>query len=83
MQEADVTPGRIDLGAAARIAGRALLAGAGTYFTTVAGPASVYEGAAQFRTNYERTFGCAPRSSISATRARALVPAVSRSMPCI
>ncbi len=45
---------------AASIAGNALTAGAGTYYTTVSGPASAYPGTAMFLTDYKDKYGVSP-----------------------
>jgi branched-chain amino acid transport system substrate-binding protein len=42
------------------IGGPGLLRGGGLYFTTVAGPASVYPGAARFRTDFKARYGADP-----------------------
>jgi len=44
----------------AKIGGEALMQGTGTYFSTVSGPASVYEGTAKFITDYTAKYGSAP-----------------------
>jgi branched-chain amino acid transport system substrate-binding protein len=46
---------------AAKIGGEALLQGEGTYFSTVAGPASVYEGTAKFIEDFKAKFGHDPQ----------------------
>lgn len=46
---------------AAKIGGKALMDGAGTYFTTVSGPASVYEGTATFIKDFTAKYGHAPQ----------------------
>jgi len=46
---------------AAKIGGEALLQGGGTYFSTVSGPASVYEGTAQFIADFKAKFNHAPQ----------------------
>jgi branched-chain amino acid transport system substrate-binding protein len=46
---------------AAKIGGDALLQGAGTYYSTVSGPASVYPGTAKFITDFKAKFGSEPQ----------------------
>jgi branched-chain amino acid transport system substrate-binding protein len=46
---------------AAKIAGQALLDGAGAYFSTVSGPASVYPDTAKFISDYKAKFGAEPQ----------------------
>ncbi|MCX7026666.1 MAG: branched-chain amino acid ABC transporter substrate-binding protein [Spirochaetes bacterium] len=46
---------------AAKIGGEALLQGAGTYFSTVSGPASVYPGTAKFVKDFKVKFGAEPQ----------------------
>jgi len=46
---------------AAKIAGQALLDGAGTCYSTVSGPASVYSGTAKFVTDFKAKFGSEPQ----------------------
>jgi branched-chain amino acid transport system substrate-binding protein len=46
---------------AAKIAGDALMQGAGTYFSTVSGPASVYPDAAKFVADFKAKFGNNPQ----------------------
>jgi len=46
---------------AAKIGGTALLEGAGTYFSTVAGPASAYPGTAKFQADFKAKFGAEPQ----------------------
>lgn len=46
---------------AARIAGEALLQGAGTYFSTVSGPAGAYPGTARFIADFKARFGNLPQ----------------------
>jgi branched-chain amino acid transport system substrate-binding protein len=46
---------------AAKIAGQALLDGAGTYYSTVSGPASVYPGTAKFVKDFKAKFGSEPQ----------------------
>jgi len=46
---------------AAKIGGEALLQGAGTFFSTVAGPASVYPGTAKFIADFKAKFGAEPQ----------------------
>jgi len=46
---------------AAKIGGEALLQGGGTYFSTVSGPASVYEGTAQFIADFKAKFNHDPQ----------------------
>ncbi len=46
---------------AAKIGGDSLLAGAGTYFSTVSGPASVYSGTAKFIADFKAKFGAEPQ----------------------
>lgn len=48
---------------AAAIAGDALLEGAGTYFSTIAGPAFAYSDTAKFIADYKATYGAAPHPS--------------------
>ncbi|MDP3177851.1 MAG: branched-chain amino acid ABC transporter substrate-binding protein, partial [Spirochaetaceae bacterium] len=50
-----------DASDAAKIAGDALLQGAGTYYSTVAGPASVYPGTAKFVEDFKAKFGAEPQ----------------------
>jgi len=50
-----------DASDAAKIGGDTLLQGAGTYFSTVAGPASVYPGTAKFITDFKAKFGSEPQ----------------------
>ncbi len=45
----------------AKIGGQALLDGAGTYFSTVSGPASAYEGTKQFQADFQTKFGHFPQ----------------------
>ncbi len=45
---------------AAKIAGDALTAGAGTFYSTVSGPASVYPGTAKFITDYKAAYNADP-----------------------
>lgn len=46
---------------AAKIGGAALVEGAGTYFSTVAGPASAYPGTAKFQADFKAKFGAEPQ----------------------
>ena len=46
---------------AAKIGGAALLEGAGTYYTTVAGPASLYPGTAKFVKDFKAKFNAEPQ----------------------
>ena len=46
---------------AAQIGGEALLQGAGTYYSTVAGPAKVYPDTAKFIADFEAKFGATPQ----------------------
>ncbi|HET7838582.1 MAG TPA: branched-chain amino acid ABC transporter substrate-binding protein [Rectinemataceae bacterium] len=46
---------------AAKIGGDALLQGAGTYYSTVSGPASVYPGTAKFIADFKAKFGADPQ----------------------
>ncbi|TFG82760.1 MAG: branched-chain amino acid ABC transporter substrate-binding protein [Spirochaetales bacterium] len=46
---------------AAKIGGAALLEGAGTYFSTVAGPAAAYPGTAKFQNDFKAKFGAEPQ----------------------
>jgi len=46
--------------AAAEMAGEALLEGDGTFYTTVAAPASAYPGSERFRADYAEAFGAQP-----------------------
>ncbi len=46
---------------ATKIGGESLLQGAGTYFSTVSGPASVYEGTAKFIGDFKTKFGHDPQ----------------------
>ncbi len=46
---------------ASTIAGQSLLDGAGTYYSTVSGPASVYPDTAKFITDFKATFGHDPQ----------------------
>lgn len=46
---------------AAKIAGAALTSGAGTYYSTVSGPASVYEGTAKFIEDFKAKFNADPQ----------------------
>ncbi len=46
---------------AAKIAGDALLAGEGTYFSTVAGPAFAYPDTAKFANDFKAKFGASPQ----------------------
>jgi branched-chain amino acid transport system substrate-binding protein len=46
---------------AAKIGGQALLDGAGTYYSTVSGPASVYPGTAKFLKDFKAKFGAEPQ----------------------
>jgi len=46
---------------AIKIGGQALLDGAGTYYSTVSGPASVYEGTAKFIQDFKAKFGHDPQ----------------------
>ncbi len=46
---------------AAKIGGDILLQGAGTYFSTVAGPAAAYPGTAKFQADFKARFGSEPQ----------------------
>ena len=46
-----------DTAESAKIGGEALLQGAGTYFSTVAGPADAYPGTAKFQADFKAKFG--------------------------
>jgi branched-chain amino acid transport system substrate-binding protein len=46
---------------AAKIGGAALLEGAGTYYSTVAGPAAAYPGTAKFQADFKAKFGGEPQ----------------------
>jgi branched-chain amino acid transport system substrate-binding protein len=46
---------------AVKIGGDVLLQGAGTYYSTVSGPASVYPGTAKFVTDFKAKFGAEPQ----------------------
>ena len=46
---------------AAKIGGAVLLEGAGTYYSTVAGPASAYPGTAKFQADFKAKFGGEPQ----------------------
>jgi hypothetical protein len=46
---------------AAKIGGAALLEGAGTYFSTVAGPAAAYPGTAKFQADFKAKYGADPK----------------------
>jgi branched-chain amino acid transport system substrate-binding protein len=50
-----------DASDAAKIGGDSLLQGEGTYFSTVAGPASVYPGTAKFIKDFKAKFGSEPQ----------------------
>ena len=50
-----------DASDAAKIGGDALLKGAGTYYTTVSGPASFYPGTAKFIADFKAKFGAEPQ----------------------
>jgi branched-chain amino acid transport system substrate-binding protein len=50
-----------DSGDAVKIAGQTLLDGGGTYYSTVAGPARLYEGTAKFQTDFKAKFGADPQ----------------------
>ena len=50
-----------DSGEAVKIGGDILLKGAGTYFSTVAGPASQYPGTAKFIKDFKAKFGAEPQ----------------------
>jgi branched-chain amino acid transport system substrate-binding protein len=45
---------------AAKIAGDSLTSGAGTFYSTVSGPASAYEGTAKFQADYKAKYGSDP-----------------------
>jgi branched-chain amino acid transport system substrate-binding protein len=45
----------------AKIAGNALTQGKGTYYSTVSGPASAYEGTAKFQTDFKAKYGADPK----------------------
>lgn len=46
---------------AAKIAGEALTAGAGTYYTTVSGPATLYPGTAKFQADFKAKYNADPQ----------------------
>jgi branched-chain amino acid transport system substrate-binding protein len=46
---------------AAKIGGDSLLQGTGTYYSTVSGPASAYEGTAKFQTDFNAKYGHTPQ----------------------
>jgi branched-chain amino acid transport system substrate-binding protein len=46
---------------ATKIAGQALLDGAGTFFSTVSGPAKLYPGTAKFQTDFKAKYGADPK----------------------
>lgn len=46
---------------AAKIGGDSLIQGAGTYFSTVSGPASAYPGTAKFQADFKKKFGGEPQ----------------------
>jgi branched-chain amino acid transport system substrate-binding protein len=46
---------------AAKIGGQALLDGAGTFYSTVSGPAAVYPGTAKFVTDFKAKYGSDPQ----------------------
>jgi branched-chain amino acid transport system substrate-binding protein len=50
-----------DSSEAAKIGGDALIKGAGTYYSTVAGPASLYPGTAKFVADFKAKFGSEPQ----------------------
>jgi branched-chain amino acid transport system substrate-binding protein len=50
-----------DASDAAKIGGDSLLQGGGTYFSTVAGPASIYPGTKKFVTEFKAKFGSEPQ----------------------
>ena len=50
-----------DASDAAKIGGDSLLKGAGTYFSTVSGPASVYPGTAKFIADFKAKFNSEPQ----------------------
>jgi len=50
-----------DAADAAKIAGDALTAGTGTYYTTVSGPAKVYPGTAKFQADFKAKYGSDPQ----------------------
>jgi branched-chain amino acid transport system substrate-binding protein len=50
-----------DSNEAAKIAGKALLDGGGTYFSTVAGPASLYPGTAKFQADFKTKYKADPK----------------------
>jgi branched-chain amino acid transport system substrate-binding protein len=50
-----------DSNEAAKIGGKALLDGGGTYFSTVAGPASLYPGTAKFQTDFKSKYNADPK----------------------
>ncbi len=50
-----------DASDAAKIGGDSLLQGAGTYFSTVSGPASAYPGTAKFQADFKKKFGSEPQ----------------------
>jgi len=50
-----------DASDAAKIGGDSLLEGAGTYFSTVSGPASAYPGTAKFQSDFKAKFGAEPQ----------------------
>jgi branched-chain amino acid transport system substrate-binding protein len=46
---------------ASKIAGDAITAGGGTYYSTVAGPAKLYPGTAKFQTDFKAKYGADPK----------------------
>lgn len=50
-----------DASDAAKIGGDSLLQGAGTYYSTVAGPASAYPGTKKFQDDFKKKFGSEPQ----------------------
>lgn len=50
-----------DSNEAANIAGEALTQGAGTFYSTVAGPAKLYPGTAKFQTDFKTKYGADPK----------------------
>jgi branched-chain amino acid transport system substrate-binding protein len=50
-----------DASDAAKIGGEALLEGAGTFYSTVAGPASAYPGTAKFQSDFKAKFNAEPQ----------------------
>ena len=50
-----------DSSEAAKIGGKSLMEGGGTYFSTVAGPASLYPGTAKFQTDFKTKYNADPQ----------------------